>query len=337
MNARAFLAILGTGGIERGERAAQGEWNTERLIREYEVACLALDPDDPNVVYAGTKGRGIIRSDDGGRTWQPLGMEGHTVKAISVSPAQADRIFAGTRPAYLFMSDDKGHTWRELEAFRKIRGRWFWFSPADSPWTAYVQAIAVSPSDPNVLLAGIELGAVVRSTDGGRTWSNHLRGSLRDCHSMRFHHSDGRWVYEAGGSGGGAAVSRDGGATWAKRTRGLDRSYGWACAADPGRPEVWYASLAPGPGKAHVNGKALAYIYRADGGAAWKRLSGGLPQPLTSMPYALLTDPDAPGHLYAGIGDGQVWHSPDYGESFQRLPVQLSGIHRSMVMLTERT
>lgn len=335
MNAKAFIAIPGGGGVERTERSAEGEWKTERLIREYEVACLAPDPHHPSVIYAGTNGSGLLRSDDEGRSWAPLGMQGQTVKAISVSPARPDRIYAGTRPAYMFVSDNRGNSWRELEAFRRIRGRWFWFSPADSPWTAYVQSIAVSPSDPDVLLAGMEFGAVVRSTDGGETWSNHLRGSLRDCHSMTFHHSDGRWVYEAGGSGGGAAVSRDGGASWTKRTQGLDRGYGWACAADPGRPEVWYASLAPGPGKAHVNGKARAYIYRADGGAPWERLNGGLPQPLPSMPYALLTDPAAPGHLYAGMGDGQVWHSEDYGESFRKLQIRLSGIHRSMVMLTD--
>lgn len=54
--------------------------------------------------------------------------------------------------------------------------------------------------------AGIELGAVVRSEDGGRTWSGHRHGALRDCHSLTFHHSHAQWVYEAGGTGGGAAV-----------------------------------------------------------------------------------------------------------------------------------
>jgi hypothetical protein len=51
------------------------------------------------------------------------------------------------------------------------------------------------------------------------------------------------------------------------------------------------------------------------------------------MPYALLTDPEAPGHLYAGLSDGDIWHTADYGDSWQQLPLNLGGIHRFMIML----
>ncbi len=110
-----------------------------------------------------------------------------------------------------------------------------------------MQAIALSPCDPARIVVGIEFGATVVSDDGGRSWSNHRRGSLRDCHGLRFHPSDGSWVYEAGGTGGGAAFSRDGGRTWTQAREGLDRHYGWAVAADPLEPATWYVSLAPGP------------------------------------------------------------------------------------------
>jgi len=49
--------------------------------------------------------------------------------------------------------------------------------------------------------------------------------------------------------------------------------------------------------------------------------------------YALLTDPDAPGHLYAGLSNGNVWHSADYGDAWQKLPFNLKGIHRTMIAL----
>jgi photosystem II stability/assembly factor-like uncharacterized protein len=185
----------------------------------------------------------------------------------------------------------------------------------------------------------MEFGAVVRSEDGGQTWSSHKRGSLRDCHSMSFNAINGDWVYEAGGSGGGVAVSRDGGVTWRQSNDGLDRSYGWACASDPEKPEVWYASLstmAPFPKfipAAHIDGEANAHIFRSSGGAPWEKLSGGLPDPLDYMAYALVTVPDAPGHLYAGMSNGDVWHSKNYGDSWDQLPLNMKGIHRVMIVI----
>ncbi len=65
----------------------------------------------------------------------------------------------------------------------------------------------------------------------------------------------------------------------------------------------------------------------------WQRLTGGLPQPLNFMAYALVTDPEMPGHLYAGLSSGAVWHSADYGDSWQQLPVNLRGIHRSLILV----
>jgi hypothetical protein len=150
---------------------------------------------------------------------------------------------------------------------------------------------------------------------------------------MTFHATNGDWVYEAGGSGAGVAVSRDGGRTWKQSREGLDRHYGWACAADLARPEVWYASLSPGPSKAHSESDAQAYIFRSAGGAAWQKLGGGLPQPLNHMPCALLTDPSAPGHVYAGLSNGDVWHSSDHGASWRQLSFNLTGIHQSLIMV----
>jgi hypothetical protein len=51
------------------------------------------------------------------------------------------------------------------------------------------------------------------------------------------------------------------------------------------------------------------------------------------MAYALLTDPLAPGHLYAGLSNGDVWHSADYGDRWVQLPLNMRGIHRSMILL----
>jgi photosystem II stability/assembly factor-like uncharacterized protein len=329
MNAKVFLATTGSG-VSRAERSSDGDWSVEFLLAGQDVRCLATDPLKPNLVYAGTQGQGVLRSEDGGRTWQPVGLPGMIVKSLAPSPHFPGTVFAGCKPVSLFVSRNGGESWGDLEGFRRVR-QWWWFSPAEKPGTAYVQAIAISPTDPDVILAGIEFGAVVRSEDGGQTWSGHCKGSLRDCHTLKFHARDGDWVYEAGGSGGGASVSRDGGRTWRKVKAGLAKHYGVACAADPQRPEVWYVSVAPSPWKAFGE-KAEAYLYRSAGGADWQTI-GWEPHPMQHMPVALVTDPAAPGHLYAGLTNGDVWHSGDYGDTWHRLPFNLKGIWISLILL----
>jgi hypothetical protein len=321
-----------TRGLARALRKADGGWFVEFILTDQDVRCLAADPLNPDVIYAGTQGSGILRSNDSGKTWQPAGLSGQAIKALAVSRADPGVVYAGTRPPLVFVSRDGGANWAELNSFRRIFSRRFWFSPAEPPYTAYVQGIALSPTDPNTIVVGIEFGAVVRSEDGGVTWSGHRRRALRDCHSLTFHATDGNWVYEAGGTGAGAAISQDAGATWWQPRAGLDRHYGWACAADPAKPDVWYVSASPSAFKAHSGGGAQAHIFRSMGGGPWQKLGGGLPQPLDYMPYALLTDPAAPGHLYAGLSNGDLWHSADYGEMWQRLPLNLKNIRRMLVI-----
>jgi photosystem II stability/assembly factor-like uncharacterized protein len=334
-----FLAT-NDGGIARAAQK-NDEWRVEFLLNGQGVNCLAANENQPGVVYAGTQGSGVLRSTDGGQTWHAAGLAGRTVKSLAISPIETGVIYAGLKPSGLCVSRDHGDTWIEIEAFTRARS-WWWRSPAEADLRAYVQGIALSPTDPNVIVVGIEAGAVLRSSDGGKSWQGHRPGALRDCHSITFHVTNGDWAYEGGGTGAGVSFSRDGGQTWRQPKAGLDRHYGWAVAADPARPEVWYVSLSPmiawkrpGPPAAHVDGYANAAIYRSVGGEAWQKLGGSLPQPLNYMAYALLTDPTAPGHLYAGLSNGDVWHSTDHGDSWQQLPFNLKGIHRVMILTSD--
>lgn len=323
-------------GLERAEKNGDG-WRVTNPLPGVRISSFATAVDGG--VYAGSPTRGVLRSDDGGASWRPAGMEGRKVRALAASPHDAGTIYAGTQPAALYVSRDGGSTWSELEAFRRAR-RWYWLSPAQPPDVrGYVSGMSVSPADPDVLLVGIEVGGVLRSTDGGRSWSGHRRSADLDCHALTFHACDGAWAYEAGG--GGPAVSRDGGETWLHPLEGLEGRYCMAVAADPARPEVWYVSASPMmvPPRirftpiAHVDGQAHTAIYRSSGGAAWTRLTGGLPQPLDHAAYALITDAQAPGHLYAGLASGEVWRTADHGDAWERLPVRFAGVHRTMIKL----
>jgi hypothetical protein len=331
MHNKIFLATTGNG-IARAESSSNGDWSIENLLGDQKVSCFAADPNNPGVVYAGTDENGVLRSEDRGQTWTSLGLEHRIVKALAVSPHDPALIYAGTKSAHLFVSPDGGESWRELTGFRRIPFRWWWFSPAEPPdRRPYVQAISISPTEPDVVLAGIEFGAVVRSQDGGETWSRHLKGTLRDCHALIFHKENGDYAYEAGGTGGGASFSTDGGKTWRKAKRGLAKNYGVTCAADPARPEVWYLSIAPSPYKVFSENPE-AYLYRSAEDGGWHPI-GWEPHPMSEMPIVLQTDPQEPGHLYAGLTDGGVRFSQDQGETWEKLPFDLGVIYRSMILI----
>ena len=327
-----LLAASARGGVTLARREAAG-WEAERALPQEDVRCVAANPTDGRTLYAGTQGNGVFKSADRGRTWSRSGLAGQIIKSLAVTPGNGNTLYAGAKPPMVFVSRDSGESWEELESFRRIPGRNLWRSPAEPPGTAYVQSLAVSPTDPQVILAGIELGAVVRSPDGGSSWSRHLEGTLRDCHSLIFHHRDGAWAYEAGGTGGGASLSRDGGASWSKVGEGLDRHYGVACAADPDRPDLWYISVSPGPGQAHAGGDAAAHIYRMREGEPWVKLSGGLPQPLDWMPYGLATVPSRTGLVIAALKNGEVWASEEFGETWSRLSVTLGPIRPGLLAI----
>jgi photosystem II stability/assembly factor-like uncharacterized protein len=180
-----------------------------------------------------------------------------------------------------------------------------------------VRWIAPSPHDANLLLVGIELGGLMRSTDGGRSWQDHRPGAQPDVHSLAWHPRAPGRAYEAGG--GGAAFSTNGGESWRPADEGRDRNYTWSVTVDQDDPDCWYVSASTGPYAAHGGGDPQARIYRRQGAEPWRALADGLPEPLPAMPYALLaTD----GRVFAGLGDGRLWESGDRGDTWSALRLE---------------
>lgn len=169
-----------------------------------------------------------------------------------------------------------------------------------------------------LLLAGIELGGIMRSEDGGETWSDHPPGAQKDVHALAWHPTVPGRVYEAGG--GGAAWSRDGGLVWQAADEGRDRHYTWGLAVDPDDPECRYISASHSARVAHQSDNcAEAHIYRWRSGGPWETLHGGLPQPLDSFPYALAMNSRT---LFAGLRDGRIYQSEDRGEHWSQLSIR---------------
>jgi photosystem II stability/assembly factor-like uncharacterized protein len=291
-----------------------GVWRTALSLTGSGAQCLALDPSDPDVVYAGLREGGVRRTTDGGETWVDCMLAAPGVFSLAVSAADG-AVYAGTEPSALYRSDDRGENWVELAGLLDLPSRPRWSFPP-RPWTSHVRWIAPSPHDADLLLVGIELGGLMRSTDRGETWHDHRPGAQPDVHSLAWHpRAEGR-AYEAGG--GGAAWSEDGGDSWHAADEGRDRHYTWSVAVDPVDPELWYVSASTGPYAAHGGGDPRALLYgRRDG--AWHALAGGLSEPLPAMPYALVA---FEGGLVAGLADGRLWGSKDRGESWTRYELQ---------------
>jgi photosystem II stability/assembly factor-like uncharacterized protein len=301
-------------GIARLDESA-GSWTAESALDGSGAQCLAVDPTDPDTVYAGLRSGGVRRSSDGGRTWTDCELPQPEVFSLAVSAADG-AVYAGCEPSALFRSDDRGETWRELDALLELPSRPTWRFPP-RPWTSHARWIAPSPHHSGLLLVGIELGGLMRSTDGGETWADHRPGAQRDVHSLAWHPRVPGRAYEAGG--GGAASSVDGGDTWRPADDGRDRHYTWSVAVDPADPDLWYVSASTGPFAAHGGADPEARIFRRQGEEPWRPLGGGLPEPLPAMPYALVT---AGERVFAGLSNGQLWESRDRGETWRVLDVR---------------
>jgi photosystem II stability/assembly factor-like uncharacterized protein len=289
---------------------ADGTWTVGLSLQGSGAQCLAADPNDPDTVYAGLREGGVRRTRDGGRTWAECALPEPGVYSLAVSAADC-AVYVGTEPSRLFRSDDGGDSWRELEALLELPSRPNWSFPP-RPWTSHVRWIAPSPHDADLLLVGIELGGLMRSSDGGESWQDHRPGAQPDVHSLAWHPSVRGRAYEAGG--GGSAYSVDDGETWQPADEGRDRHYTWSVAVDPDDPKLWFVSASTGPFAAHGRGDPQAQIYRRRADEPWSVLAGGLPEPLLAMPYALVA---ADGRLFAGLADGQIWESVDSGDTWR--------------------
>jgi photosystem II stability/assembly factor-like uncharacterized protein len=281
------------------------------------AASLAVDPWEPGVAYVGRHANGLARTRDGGHAWEEVG-DLPERNVLSVAVSAADRaVYIGTEPSRLFRSRDGGDSFEELTALQEIPSRPSWSFPP-RPWTSHVRWIAPDPHDADRLLVGIELGGLMLSEDGGRSFSDHRPGAQPDVHAIAWHPTVRGRAYEAGG--GGAAWSRDEGRRWEPADAGRDARYAWALAVDPDDPDRWYVSAAPGPREAHGRGPAQAAIYRWEDTGPWRRLSDRL----DSMPYALAAL--GGGVLFAGLADGTLMRSGDRGESWERLAARADGV-----------
>jgi photosystem II stability/assembly factor-like uncharacterized protein len=220
-------------------------------------------------------------------------------------------------PAALFISEDGGRSWREDATIREMSRAYGWSVPwSDAP--GHVRTIAIDTAEPRRIYLAIEVGGVVRTEDGGRTWDNVHGGIHDDVHSVAVPAGGGPVVYAATRHGFGR--SEDHGRTW-RRIPGFEgQGYARPLALDPLRPErVFTAAATTGPDGFRRPVGAECGIFRSDdGGFSWSRLVDGIPAHFKPYVDALDVNPARPSHVALADNEGNVYQSTDGGDSWRQ-------------------
>lgn len=264
-----------------------------------DVRTLTRDPHTTGRVLLSTSSGLLYESTNDGRDWRRLARLGpadnYVIDAVIFHPARPGVIYAAAwnvednQAGDVFRSLDDGRTWR---AFKDMHGK-------------SVRAMAMAPSNPEVLVAGA-LDGVFRTTDGGDHWnliSPPGHADLRNIESIAIDPLNPDGIYA--GTWHLPWKTSDGGATWNNIKNGvIDDSDVFSIIIDPKLPNVVYASACSG-------------IYKSEtGGTQFKKVQG--------IPYAarrtrvLQQDPLHRETVYAGTTEG-LWKTTDGGSSWRRM------------------
>ena len=206
--------------------------------------------------------------------------------------------------------------------------------------SAAVGAIAVAPSDPNVVVVGMgespfrnvassQGDGVYKSTDAGRSWQRIGFEDAKQIGEIRIHPNDPDiiWVAVQGNAyqerdDNGVFKTDDGGETWRRVLRPANESTGAVdLAIDMANPRILYAAMWDNfrtPWNLRSGGPGSGVYRSVDGGENWERLDGGLPTGMGKIGVA--ASPAQAGLVWAIVeaeGDeGGLYRSTDGGDSW---------------------
>ena len=261
-----------------------------------DVLTLALAPNAPNVIYAGTPS-GPYRSTDGGATWTRTPLTGLNTfpqaSAMAVDPTNSSVLYAGFPNGSIYKTTDGGNNWSVLNnAVNFITPFCIVFDPvtpstmyvgsvvggfkstdSGATWTAMnfgttpfspnVRAIAVDPTAPATVYAGTLSTGIFKSTNAGSTWTPMNNGmGPNSVLSIAIDPSNTSTIYVGHDSQGRAHKSTDGAASWTPVNNGFPTSAVMAMVATP---SAVYAA---------TDGAGI--VKTTNGGTSWTNASAGL-------------------------------------------------------------
>jgi YVTN family beta-propeller protein len=183
------------------------------------VWCLALAPNDDNLVYAGTGG-GLFRSPDAAQNWFLVpGLPSGVVRSFGFGPGNGRRMYAGFDWGGFYYSDG-GVGWRVLmdsTGFRQYQ-----------PGYRGLSYFVFEPSNPDIIYLIFGPGGIYKSTNGGVSWDffsdgfpTDISGGGRFCLVWIAIDPNNPLILYGAGNDGRVYISRSGGRTWTDYSYGL--------------------------------------------------------------------------------------------------------------------
>lgn len=280
-------------------------WTSKTFSCAYTGTCyrIAVDPTDPNVVFAGasfyvlTGGpsyHNFYKTADGGTTWKTV-YGGSAPLAIAIDPRNPLRVFASGGSGVgggMLRSLDGGATWTRTS-------------------DATAQSIVFDPVQPDTIYAGF--GSVFyRTSDGGASWTRSTLGLDGFCTDLELLGT--KILF---GSSAGLFSSDNGGALWLSAGQGLNAWNVPSFSVSPLSSALIFAAVVWNPQTGYSNG----LLWKSeDEGSTWARLSIW---PSYDPPNTLVAaDPLDPRRVF--MRDRDLWRSEDEGITWAGLPARNS-------------
>ncbi len=325
-----YVGTVGEGLFRSQDGGGSFSRESEGLFLEADVRALAISPNYPKHLYAGTN-MGLYFSKDGGDNFERLPgafdpgngwMGGVAIWSLLILPGSPEVLFVGTCPSNLYRSQDGGKSWQtvttelspECVAIRFPR----------------VTCLLGDPENPKHLWAGVEIDGVHKSEDAGLNWKRIGEGlSSADIHSLVAlpgkNASGERHLLAA--TNNDQNLSLDGGKTWIPQNVKSKFQWGYCRGLwqKPDEPNVIFQGNGNGP----PGSEGEIQISR-DSGATWTVAT--LPCLPNSTIWEFAASKSAPETVYAYSVSGQIFVTHNTGATWLKLAREFGEI-RSMCVL----
>jgi BNR/Asp-box repeat protein len=329
----------------------------------WEMYHLKGSPADPNRLYAsqssGWFGQILQRSNDGGKTWEPVGnkfeyagvpgthqwydgslrpWEFKRVWHLEPSLTDPDTVYAGVEDAALFKSTDGGQNWEELRGLREHGTGPNWQPGAGG---LCLHTIIQDPTNAQRMWIAISAAGAFRTDDAGKTWAAINKGlksegipdpnaEVGHCvHHIAMHPDRPGVLFMQ--KHWDVMRSDNAGDYWYDVGETLPTDFGFVIDVNANQPETIYVLPIKSDSEHFVPDGALRVYRSRTGGNEWEALCNGLPQNdvyLNVYRDAMSVDRLDPCGIYFGTSGGQVYASADDGDSWtaivRDLPTVLS-------------